>query len=267
MAEPADPNDGSLLSSIFINADDAAYENAREMLGLMNLPNAAEGEFFSGPNVDRLYLNTAGLVVSFVYRRPTLRGMLTGLFKKDRHITAPVFDARTVVDDRILQPLYQVDLSEQCCLEIIPGIYQDGVKPQHLADLSQELKARKVKFYNPQQEFVGIVRAAQDDESLVVVANRRVIKPIDKVQNAGSGCAERQERVYGTLHGEFQHAFATGAEASVSDVFCECAKIESLPKKDPARILNCHWMEAAMQSPRRQEIQKAACNLHRRLSQ
>ncbi len=267
MAEPVDPNDGSLLSFIFINADDAAYETAKDMLDLMRLPNADEGEFFSGPNVDRLYLNTRGLVVSFVYRRPTLGGMLTGLFKKGRHITAPVFDARTVVDDRILQPLYQVDLSPQCCMEIIPGVYQDGIKPQHLADLSQELKARKVQFYNPQQEFIGVIHTPQDEEDLVVVANRRVIKTMPKAQEIGSGSAARQERIYGDLHGELQHAFGMATEASVGKVLHECTKIESLRKDDPARILNCHWMEAGVQSARRQQIQKAACNLHRRLTQ
>lgn len=267
MAEPVNPNDGSLLSSIFINADDAAYEGAQEMLDLMCLPNADEGEFFSGPNVDRLYLNTRGLVVSFVYRRPTFGGMVASLLGKGRHITAPVFDARNVVDDRILQPLYQVDLSPQCCMEIIPGVYQDGIKPQHLADLSQELKTRKVQFYNPQQEFVGVIHTPQDEEDLVVVANRRVIKTMPKAQEIGSGSAARQERIYGELQGGLQNAFEAATEASVGKVLRECAKIESLSKSDPARILNCHWMEAGVQSARRQQIQKAACNFHRRLAQ
>lgn len=264
MVLPFDPNDRTLLSSVFISADEDAYRQAKDVLDILRLPNPEEGEFFSGANADRIYLNTHGLIFSFVYRRPTLGGVLSSLFGRLSTPASPVFHARTIVDERILQPLYQVDLSPRCCLEIIPGVEHVGTDLETVKSIAQELKEKKIKF-DPQREFVGVVRTPDDEEDLVVVTNRRAIRTADA--DAGSGDAGRQDKTYRSLREQMHSAFTAANGTGVENAMAECARIVALNTQDPARILNPHWKSPGIDSERSHSIRKAAKNFHQRLSQ
>jgi hypothetical protein len=264
MAIPADPNDLSLLSSVFISADEEAYERARDVLEPLGLPNPEDGEFFSGMNADRIHLTANGIVMSFVYRRPTLGGMISNLFGRAAKPAAPVFEARTVVDDQILQPLFQLDLSPRCCLEIVPGVDHVGADTDTVRSIAQELKTKKIRL-DEKREFVGVVRTPDHEEDLIVVANRRAIQVV--ANDAGSGDAGRQEKIYGALREQMQEAFKASSGAAMSKVMMECAKIVSLNASDPNRILNPYWKNASPDTERGRAIQQAARNYHRRLTQ
>ncbi len=265
MAVPENPNDGSLLSSIFICADEEAHDRAVDMLDFLQLPNPEEHEHFSGPNVDRIYLNTQGIVLSFVYRRPTFTSLVSSFLGLKKTANAPVFDARTVVDERILQPLYQLDLSPQCCLEVVPGIYRGEAEPKDLREITKELKAKKIHFYDPQREFVGAVRTPDDEQDILVVANRRAVRVLPGGE--GSGEARLQDKTYGPLREQFYDAFNSGRGCDVAKAFQECAKIVALPRTDNARVLNAHWQDEGVSSHRTREIRKAANYFQQRLEQ
>lgn len=267
MAFPADPNDRSLLSSIFISSDEMAHDKARDVLQRFGIPDPQEHEYFSGNNADRLYLNKQGLVISFTYRRPTLGGMISSLFGRKAAVAAPVFEARTVVDERILQPLYQEDLSPLCCLEINPGILQIGAEPENVKQLVKDLKQSRVNFYDPKQEFVGLIRTPSDEEDLLVVSNRRAIKTLS-ADDAGSGEALIQDRTFGSLREQMQEAFQSATVTAMGKAMAECAKIVALRADDSARILNPHWKDdTGPDSERRRAIRESAFQLHRRLTQ
>lgn len=261
-----DFNDHSLLSSINICADKEAYRNAREMLKLMQMPNPEDAEYYCGDNVDRIYLNTHGLAISFVYRVPTVKGMVSQLLGKKDSVVAPIFEARKVVDERILQPLHQIDLSAKACLEIVPGIEHVGAKPEDIKELSKNLKQKLVHFFNPAKEFVGMVRTPHGEEDLMVVANRRAIMKMSG-PDAGSGAAKLQERVYGALRQQIGDAFQSASADKVAKALDECQKIASLNNEDSARILYPHWKDTELDSARRQRIRSAARNYERRLTQ
>lgn len=263
MAQPKNPNDGTLLSSVFICADEQAYEKAGEVLETLGLPNPEDHEHFSGPNVDRIYLDAQGIVLSFVYRHPTLTSLFSKLIGRDRPLSAPVFDARTVVDERILQPLYQIDLSPECCLEVVPGVHSVGVEQDKLRSISRELKAKNVHFYNPQREFVGVIKTPEDQDDLLVVSNRRALSVTSQPQATGQ--AVGQDRVYGTLREQMAEAF--GSASAARKMMDECAKIVALREDDPARVLNPHWRDTSIDSYRRRTIREASHYYHRRITQ
>jgi hypothetical protein len=267
MAKPEYPNDRSLLSSIFICADEEAYERARDLLPMFSLKPAEEGEYFSGPNVDRLYLNTHGLCLSFVYRRPNpLRQAFAGITQSD-FVTAPVFEARKLIDDRILQPLLQIDLSPNCCLEIVPGVERVGVGRGDLYAMAKNLRSDGINFYSRAPEFVGLIRDKTEPEPRQLIINRRAVKTFAPVVASDTErSALFQQSVYGGLRDEFLTAFAKASAGAMAAVMEECVTIAALSPSDEAKILHAHWKEAAPATERRRAIRDAANAYQSRLA-
>lgn len=258
MAIPADPNDGSLLSSVFLSSDNEAYRAARDLWAMTGLPAPQTGEFHTGANADRVYMNAHGLCFSFVYRRIHVFNALAGLFGADA-IAAPVFEGRHLLDDRILQPLLQVDLSRNCCFEIVPGVQRVGVDKKTVKSLARELKGDDIDFYNPEPEYVGQMRVPGEDQPLHVIVNRRSVKPISYAAlGRGMVGAGYQDAVYGGLREQFTQSWNSGSGEAFETALQECARIAALPANDGHKILHDHWNGQGPASYRRSQIAASA---------
>lgn len=261
MAIPADPNDRSLLSGVFIGADDEAYARASDLWSMTGLPQPQDGDFYSTQNADRVYMNNYGLCFSFVYRRPNiLTSLAAGLFGMSGAIAAPVFEARKLVDDRILQPLAQVELGPNCCFEIVPGVESVGADKDTVKTLARSLKADKIHFYDPAPEYVGRVRQPDGGEDFHLIVNRRSVKPMSAEALDTGSDTKRQDSVYGGLREQFGDAFAQASGAAFSDALQECARIASLSNNDSHKILHDHWNGVGPQTFRRAQIAESAKN-------
>ena len=190
MSVPKDPNDLSLESMIFINADGEAYRLAKDFLGRMGLPNADDGEYFLGPNVTRLYL-PQGLSVSFLHRNVNLlRAAWSHLIPSHAVETAPVFAARKVQDSEYLQPLYQEDLGANCCVEIVAGVPRAEVDRNGLVQMGKSLAAKNIDFYYREKEFIGLI--GKDGEEGRVITNRRAVRIKNASRPAGDAATGDQ---------------------------------------------------------------------------
>jgi hypothetical protein len=260
MAMPADPNDRSLLSSVFISADEEAYGNARDLWAMTGLPEPQGDEFFSGNHADRVYLTEHALCFSVVYRRPNvLKAISEKIFGAPHPMNAPVFEARRLVDDRILQPLVQVDLGKNACFEILPGVSRIGANRETIKSLAKELRGNNIHFYAPEPEYVGQVRVPGEKTPFDLIVNRRSIKPIGKDAVAPeSPAASLQDSVFGALREQFADAFARSSSAAFQQALKECARIAALPSSDSHKILHDHWNGEGPKTYRRKEIAKAA---------
>lgn len=264
MAIPLNKNDGSLLWMIFINADLEAHDLAKDFLDRMGLPNAEDGEFFSGTNVMRLYL-PEGLSVSFVHRKvSSLAAAWSSLVPSRAVETARVYAARNIEDSQYLKPLYQEDLGPNCCVEIVPGIPRANVDRDGLSQIGKNLAARNIDFYLRHQEFIGVI--GKDGEEAHVVTNRRAVRIKNTKMPAGDGNTELQDRIYGGLRAEFSAAHGSGDQARVRAVLNECAKIASARDSDPEKILYPYWRKSAPSTDRSKEILSSARNYERRLA-
>ncbi len=257
--EPANPNDLSFLSSVFIGANATAFRKVRSVLDLMGSPHPQDGQFFSGDNADRIMLNDEGLIVSVVYNR-SLRRDITRLFGQKTEILTPVFEARKVVSDHIVQPLLQIDLSHNCCLEIVPGIEQIGATKEQVKELAGKLAEEKLKFRKRDLDVAGFIRTPEDQENLLVVSNRRAVVPTRHYNGTVEAHAQMQDMVYGALREEIADAFQTASAAAVDRALQHCRKIVALPKRDKNRILNPSWNDPVVMTPRRAEIMRAGAN-------
>lgn len=266
MAIPADPNDGSLLSSIFLSSDNKAYEGARELWAMTGLPVPADGEFFKGRHADRVYLTGHGLCFSFVYRRTHLFNSLAGLFGGQRDMNAPVYAGRRLVNEQILQPLLQVDLGDNCCFEIVPGVERVGVDKRTVKSLARALKGEQIEFWAPEPEFVGRVRVPGKDQSLELIVNRRSVRPMTSGAGQDASAAAIQEEVYGPLRGQFAEAWKRGSGEVFEKALAECALIAGLPFEDDYKILHTHWTAQGPQTFRRTQIAQSAQKYERRLA-
>lgn len=267
MAIPADPNDGSLLSAVFIGADDEAYERSADLWSMTGLPEPQYGDFYSSPNADRVYLNSHGLCFSFVYRRPNiLKSIASSLFGKPSTITAPVFEARKLVDDRILQPLVQVELGQNCCFEIVPGVESVGADKDTLKTLARSLKADQINFYDPVPEYVGRVRQPDGGEDFHLIVNRRSVKPMSAEALDTGADAKKQGSVYGSLREQCFDAFSRASGEALAKALRECARIASLSNNDSHKILHDHWNGQGPQTYRREAIAKSAKSYERAFS-
>lgn len=256
---PANPNDGRFSTSPWLNdaiEGDVAREKTLELLELMGLPDPEHHEYFTGPkgNVDRLYL-PEGLIVSLVYRRTN---PIRNIFNRDG-IKAPIFEARKIVDERILQPWLQVDFTSACCAEL-----NIGTKPNKDADLAKafakDLKASGIKL-DPQPENIGMM----GDHSFV--SNRRAIQPLNvNVINQG-GSAGWQNECYGAMSDLAAEAYETRSPEKFRRLREICAEIVRLPVNDPNHIIHASWKDNDNdRSPRRRDIAAAARWYERRLA-
>ena len=264
MSIPEYPNDRSLLSLIFINADEKAYDRAKDFLGRMGLPNADDGEYFAGPNVTRLYL-PEGLSVSFLHRNVNPLAALWSYAVPSRAVeSARVYAARKVEDSEYLQPLYQEDLSPNCCVEIVAGLPRAKVGREGLAEIGKSLSSKNIDFYLRQEEFIGVIR--KDGEEGRVVTNRRAVRIKKSNVSAGDGDTSLQDKIYGSLRAEFAAAHNSGSAERVQSVLQECAKIAESPDNDPNKILYPYWRKPSYGTERAQEIRSTANNYERRLA-
>lgn len=264
MAIPEYPNDRSLLSVIFINADEKAYDKAKDFLGRMGLPNAEDGEYFAGPNVTRLYL-PEGLSVSFLHRNVNPLSAAWSYLVPSRAVeSARVYAARNVRDSQYLQPLYQEDLSPNCCVEIVAGLPRAKVGRDGLAGIGKSLAGKNIDFYLRQEEFIGVIE--KDGEQEHLVTNRRAVRIKNGKMPAGDGNTDLQDRIYGGLRAEFSAAHGSGQQSRVRAVLDECAKIASCPDNDPDKILYPYWRRSGFGTERAQEIRSSANNYERRLA-
>lgn len=261
MAMPADPNDGSLLSSVFLSSDDTAYAAACDLWKMTGLPEPQYGDYYTGMHADRVFLNSHGLCLSFVYRRSNLFSYFSS------GIPAPIFAGRRLVDDRILQPLLQVDLSPNCCFEIVPGVEKIGVDKTIVRSIARGLKEKQIAFFAPEQEFVGQVRRAGAEDPFYVIVNRRSVKPVSRDALTRSPAdTELQDSVYGGLRERFATAWNEGSGAAFEAATQECARIAALAPEDENKILHDHWNGAGPQSHRRTQIVQAAQSYARTLT-
>ncbi len=265
MAIPADPNDGSLLSSVFLSSDTKAFENASALWSMTGLPEPEYGEFFSGKNADRVYLTSHGLCFSFVYRRTHVFNSIAGIFGGSPAMSAPIFAGRHIVDERILQPLLQVDLSKNCCVEIVPGVERVGADKQVVKNLVRSLKDDRVEFWAPEPEYVGQVRVPGKDETLDLIVNRRSVRPMSGDAEYGFSGAGIQQSVYGPLREQFADAWNSGSGEAFAKVLAECAHIAALPNEDNHKILHTHWAAQGPSTFRRTQIAQAASAYGHRL--
>lgn len=266
MAIPADPNDGSLLSSIFLSSDNKACEAARDLWAMTGFPEPEDGEFFRGGHADRVYLSSHGLCLSFVYRRRHLFNSLSGLFGGSQALNAPVFAARHIKDERILQPLLQVDLGDNCCFEIVPGVERVGADKKTVKSLARALKGDKIDFYAPEPEFVGQVRVPGTDDQISLIVNRRSVRPITEDALYMPQGTDLQESVYAPLRERFAAARESGSGAAFAAALAECAKIAALPAEDDKKILHAHWNAQGPQTYRRTQIAQSARQFARKLA-
>ncbi len=264
MAVPEYPNDRSLLSVIFINADEKAHDQAKDFLARMGLPNAEDGEYFSGPNVTRLYL-PEGLSVSFLHRNVNPLAAAWSYLVPSRAVeSARVYAARNVRDSEYLQPLYQEELSANCCLEIVAGLPRANVGRAGLAEMGKSLAAKNIDFYVRQEEFIGVIE--KDGEQGHVVTNRRAVRIKNGNKPAGDGDTALQDKIYGGLRAEFSAAHGSGDASRVRAVLRECSKIASCRDDDPNKILYPYWTKSGFGTERAKEIRSSANNYERRLS-
>ena len=264
MGVPEYPNDRSLLSIIFINADEKAYEGAKDFLGRMGLPNAEDGEYFWGPNVTRLYL-PEGLSVSFLHRNVNPLAALWSRVVPSRAVeSARVWAGRTLKDPEVLQPLYQEDLSPNCCVEIVPGTPRAHTDREDLKRMGVSLAERNIDFYARNVEFIGVV--SKDGEKIQLVTNRRAVRPLKSNKPSGSENIGLQEKVYGGLRAEFAAAHDSGSAERIQNVLKECALIAAAPDNDPNKVLHPYWQRSFAGTERSSQIASSARNYQRRLS-
>jgi hypothetical protein len=264
MSAPEYPNDRSLLSMIFINADEKAYVGAKDFMKRWGLPNAEDGEYFSGSNVTRLYL-PQGLSISFLHRNVNPLAALWSYMVPSRAVeSARVYAARMIEDSEYLKPLYQEDLSPNCCVEIVPGTPRARVGRDGLAAIGKSLSSKNIDFYVRQEEFIGLIH--NDGEEGHVVTNRRAVRIKKSNQSAGDGDTSLQDKIYGSLRAEFAAAHNSGNACHVRKVLQECAKIAACPDGDPNKILYPYWRKSSYGTERAQEIRSTANNYERRLA-
>ncbi len=224
---PGELADRTLLSSVFINGDMEAYEKAGELLPLLSIPDVPyEGYVNEDSNVTRLYM-PQGVIISLAFNRPWPWQKI-----------APVFKAAAFVDDSVLQPAAVIPLSEICRLEIIPGVAQASATESDLRAMAKNLEKKGIKFYKPELEFIGTVRAP-DGEDQKLILNRRAI--LAKGEEIVSGDATMQQKIFGFLGEAFTDAIQSGSAAAVQRVYKECASIASLAPEDPEKILHRRW--------------------------
>lgn len=256
MAVPEFPNDRSLLSMINIYAGEKAHDGAKDFLARMGLPNAEEGEFFLGPNVARLYL-PEGLSVSFVFRNVNVLAAAWSWALPSRAVEpARVYAARKIVDPEILQPLYQEDLCEKCCVEIVPGIPRAKITNKDTLEITASLASRKIDFYNAEGEFVGIIRDDNGHEQRLVT-NRRAVR-IMKGHVLNAGEAGLQDALFGSLRHEFKSAHDSGSAHILQKFLAHC--------KDPELPLFPYWSKMQPVSPRTKDIADTAQNYAMKLA-
>lgn len=264
MSVPEQPNDRSLLSVIFINADEKAHDGAKDFLGRMGLPNAEDGEYFAGHNVTRLYL-PEGLSVSFLHRNVNPLAAIWSHVVPSRAVeSARVYAARKLKDSEVLQPLYQEDLSANCCVEIVAGTPRANVGRNGLSEIGNSLAARNIDFYMRQEEFVGLVR--HKGEEAPVVTNRRAIRLKKSNMTAGDENVSLQDKVYGGLRAEFRAAHESGSADRIQSILKECARIAACPDSDPHKILHPYWSASNLRTERSLQIRSSANNYERRLA-
>jgi hypothetical protein len=265
MSIPEYPNDRSLLSMIFINADEKAYDGAKDFLERMGLPNAEEDEYFLGPNVARLYL-PEGLSVSFLHRNVNpLAALWSKLVPSQAVESARVYAARKIRDSQIIQPLYQKDLSPNCCVEIVPGIPRVSVERNGLALIGRSLASRNIDFYIRQEEFVGVL-ANKDGGKTHLVTNRRAVRLMKSNTFVGDDNVVEQEKIYGGLQAEFRAAHDSGSAHRIRKVLKECSVIANAPDGDPNKILHPYWKRSEGGSERHRLIRYTAEQYEQRLA-
>ncbi len=256
---PDGVNDGSLLSAIFIDADWEAYNAAKSFLEMAGLPNPQEREFQRAYNVHRMYM-PQGFSISFLCRRVSSLPWLLSLGKKE---ISPVFDGRKVIHENVLQPLLQVDLSPNCCLEIVPGCPRLPTGYDDREKMRRRLAQDKVDFFSMQPEFLGSIKNP-DGDTLPVITNRRAVRMMKGYE---PGTAVVQDKVFGNLRDAFSDSFQSGSADKMRKLFSECRENALLEASKPEKILFTHWKEAVKRSPteRQQEILYAAVMYERRL--
>lgn len=252
-----DVNNRGLAGSVFIQADGDAYEAAKSVLELMNLPDAPENAHLSMPNSNRIYLNDAGLVLSFVYDHRSVFNRVaswTGLAEPE---STPVFLASQIKTDLVLQPIFTKRLSDRCWMEIVPGIPKATVTPEDMKHYAGLLDAEGIRFINPHAEIMGEIRHPNGGRHLVV-SNRRRIGLKDKSFLPGKG-SPIQSEIYGELAVAFERAFENKDPAKVQAVLAYCERINALPEGHPGKILYTPWSAAGRHNTvREQEVHAVA---------
>lgn len=260
---PEHPNDESLLSAIFIDADMDAHDAAKDFLEMVGLPNPQVGEFQRAHNVHRIYMPN-GFSISFVHRHVSpLAWLGNRLFGWGKENISPVFDARKIVHEQVLQPLLQVDLSPKCCLEIVPGCPRAEADYDGMRRLKGTFLKDKIDFYMRMPEFLGRLPG---EEPLEVVTNRRALKPMKGYE---ASTASLQDKIYGGLRSEFSNAFERASAATFQKLFADCRANVDLRDGDPEKILYAHWKSSGRKlypSERQMEIGQAAARFEQRLA-
>lgn len=259
---PEFPNDGSLLSDLFIDTDTAAYNGAKNFLDMIGLPNPRFGEFQRAHNVHRIY-TPHGLVISFLHRHVSpLPWLSQKLFGRGQENISPVFEGRKIVHDKILQPLLQIDLSPRSCVEIVPGCPRLPLTLPELEQLSGEFARDKISFYSKRFEFIGKITDTDGNPALMVT-NRRAFKPLKGYE---PGTAPIQDRIYGGLKKKFADAYQSGSSEKFRSLLSECRENAGLDDRDSSKLLYTHWNAVKRDLSERQlEIHQAAARFERRL--
>ncbi|MFA5593158.1 MAG: hypothetical protein WC989_07575 [Micavibrio sp.] len=250
--------DGGLLWDVFLSADEDGAKGVKDFLKLAGLPNPQEGQYFTGPNVNRIYSSKHGVSVSILHRNISpVEWLKSKLLGAEPSQVAPVYAARKIAHGNIVKPLFQADISKNCSVEIVGGLRRAQVTEKDLGAMRKTLAQDKVDFYYRNLEFLGEV-STRDGEKHKVVTNRRAVRPMKSYNMAAQGSFGVQDEIYRPLCEQFAEAFKEASGAKMAQAMKECALITALPDKDPAKILHAHWTHPGLQTERRICIATAA---------
>jgi hypothetical protein len=252
---PADfnPNDLSFLASAFLLASgqeaNIVVAKLAKIFKEMSLPLPRDGEFVPGKQLraDRLFLKPFGLVMAVRYVRPSvatifmeaIRGFGGEESKKDISELDPVFAARDVVHDRILQPLVSIKLSKGVVLELRPGVRPFSGTHEEKVQINNELKKVGINSRAHDDTDFGTILDPKTGKPHHVIINRTLVS-VGKAYKAKANSAPIQEKIFGVLSADFQQAALSSNPADWEKALICCRQIIQSPPT-AQRILSESW--------------------------
>lgn len=257
-------NDGSFLAGVFMHADDdTTHLRVAEVLDLFGLPNPQEREYHYGDHASSIHLTEEGLTIRVAQRRkiPFFDSLMSRIGHKNR---PTVFNGLTAVHENVLQPLDKMHLTSDCVFEVLPTVARVGVKQDVAKAIGKKLRKDGIDFYDPEGQYVGLVRDPETGTEQEVIVNRSVIRVKGGYENDGRH-APLQEKLFRPLREQLQDVFTSASGARATAFLKRCAAIVALPENDPERVLHPTWLDMTHRTEHRVAIAEKAKAYQKRL--
>jgi len=243
------PNDRSFLASAFLLANKkegaAVVFRLQNLLDQMSLPYPQEEEFVPGSllRADRLFLPPFGISIVVRYERiPVpifLKNFLFGTSPGDNQHVDPVFAARQIVHDSILQPLVSISLSSGVVAEIRPGVRPFSGSSKDITAMIKNLKGEGITLRAHDAHDYGTIVHPKTGVVSHVVTNRSMVS-ISQYDRNSERTAPVQTDVFGDLSKKFEIAARSQNKQDWCMALAACHEIMRKPPT-AQRILSASW--------------------------